>query len=518
MSRRTALIIAAVSGFLALSWEILWARLFNFASESRAPAFGAMLGSYLLGLALGSLASMKWQHRDAQTSIRSLALLILVANVIAYAVAPIVALLVSWLPAKMWLWNGAEIASWLWTMPCVALAAAVQGTVLPLLCHVAIPADEKAGRSLSHIYLANIIGSGAGSLLTGFVFMDWMPLMSLQALFLLVALLLGLGLLRSAKIRRPAWILAALIAAMALPYAMGGKGSLWPRLQYKNEFTAGMRFPLVVESRHGVITVDSNRKVYGNGAYDGYINTGLTPGDWHVRPYFLSAVHAAPRRVLVIGMSAGAWTQIIAHHPQVESVDVVEISEAYLDVISHYPQVSGVLTNEKVHIHIDDGRRWLKRHPQDRFDAILMNTTHHWREFASGLLSQEFLELAKGHLAPGGLVMWNCTQSKRAMKTALDVFPHTMMCLNNCVASNEPLTPNRERWQQVLSTYQIEGRPVFDLSGDQGKADLGGVLALIENEGDEDSHHQWWIMSRERMEKVCEGQRPITDDNLGHEY
>ncbi|MEY4483485.1 MAG: hypothetical protein RL693_937, partial [Verrucomicrobiota bacterium] len=38
---RTALIWSALSGFLALAWEIVWSRFYNFASESRAEAFGA---------------------------------------------------------------------------------------------------------------------------------------------------------------------------------------------------------------------------------------------------------------------------------------------------------------------------------------------------------------------------------------------------------------------------------------------------------------------------------------------
>jgi len=68
LSFRTALIWSALSGFLALSWEIVWARVFNFASGSRAPVFGFMLASYLAGLALGSLWSKKW-HRLADNDL-----------------------------------------------------------------------------------------------------------------------------------------------------------------------------------------------------------------------------------------------------------------------------------------------------------------------------------------------------------------------------------------------------------------------------------------------------------------
>ena len=512
---------SALSGFLALAWEIVWSRLYDFASESRAEAFGAMLGSYLLGLAGGALWSMRWHDDDDADSLRSLGLLILAANLIAFLVVPIASWIVVKVHDENWVYVGLlgksiNFAGWFWTLPLVALASALQGTILPLLCHVAIPPDHKAGARLSYVYLANIAGSGAGSLLTGFVLLEYFPLAGLAAGLLVFAAALVLVFLP-----RDRRLVVISLTVAALPLLFGGRlhDGLWERLQFKTDYNPEQRFAFIQESRHGVVCVDGDRKVYGNGAYDGYIGTELPPGDYHVRPYFISAVHPKPlKKVLVIGVSAGAWTQIIASHPDQPEVDAVEISAAYLDIIAKYPQVSGVLNNPRVHIHIDDGRRWLKRNPDSRFDAILMNTTHHWREFASALLSREFLSLAKSHLEPDGIVIWNCTDSKRAAKTGLEVFPYTMMCLNNCIGSNQPLIPHKDRWRQVLTDYRINGQPLYDLQTADGKAQLDGVLQLLDNEGDPESFHKWWISSRERMERLCEGQIPITDDNLGHEY
>ena len=49
----------------------------------------------------------------------------------------------------------------------VAIAAAMMGAVLPLVAHFGIEADDRAGLKLGYVYLANIIGSTLGSLLTG---------------------------------------------------------------------------------------------------------------------------------------------------------------------------------------------------------------------------------------------------------------------------------------------------------------------------------------------------------------
>jgi hypothetical protein len=60
LSFRRALLWSALSGFITLAWEMLWCRLYNFISASRADVLGAVLGVYLIGLAFGSLWSRRW--------------------------------------------------------------------------------------------------------------------------------------------------------------------------------------------------------------------------------------------------------------------------------------------------------------------------------------------------------------------------------------------------------------------------------------------------------------------------
>jgi hypothetical protein len=101
------------------------------------------------------------------------------------------------------------------------------------------------------------------------------------------------------------------------------------------------------------------------------------------------------------------------------------------------------------------------------------------------------------------------------------VFPHTMMCLNHCIGSLDPLHIDKDRWRQILSEYQIDGRRVFELESASSRSDLEAVLKLADNESDPPSAsatERWWLVSRARMEKLWGAATPITDDNLGHEY
>lgn len=489
----TAYMWSALSGFLALSWEIVWSRVFNFASASRAPVFGLMLASYLLGLAVGSLLS-PWLLRQSGRVRPRLSRLVLLSSLTAFSVAPVMAMLASHL-------------SWEWGYGLVIVAGMLIGLPFPLLCHAAIPPGQDTGHQLSRLYLANIIGSGAGSLLTGFLFLEWLSVAHLSWILLGLAVVWGISMAPARVSMRQGFVLLVFFLMMLAPF-----GALYERLQYKHEYRLGMRFSQIHESRHGVVTVDSSSAVYGNGAYDGMIGTRLEPKGWLVRPYFLSAVRDRIENVLVIGVASGSWTQILVNHPQVHKVTAIELSHGYLDLIRSRAEVASLLTNPKLDLVIDDGRRWMRQHPEAKFDAVVMNTTHHWREFASALLSQEFLMEVKAHLKPGGIAFWNCTESPRAARTGMEVFPHTLMVMNHCLASDAPLEIDRQRWGRILADYRIDGQPVLP------KEQIEGVLAFVDQEQLPVPGNMWHWCRRAAMQAAWGDAALITDDNLGHEY
>ncbi len=533
MSFRAAAVLVALTGFIALSLEIIWIRVYYFLSATRAYAFAGLLASYLLGLALGSLWSIRVQRRfengtPAEQS-GSVGRLVLWANVAGFLVAP----LVSWIAAvRLWLPEGSH--PWYWSYPLVAVAAAWLGTLLPLICHFAVPPDAKVGSRLSKLYLCNIVGSGMGSLITGFVLMEYFPLRWIGFLLLTLGVVIYVVLngKSRASLARGGLVLAAGAVLTPLLY-----WQFWERMQEDHVWGRGNDFVQIVESRSGVITVDADNKIYGGGSYDGVIDTSPVRNGWLVRAYALGAAHPNPEDVLIIGLSGGAWAQITAANPAVKRITCVEISHSYTKVIAAHPAVSSLLENPKVEIVIDDGRRWLERNPDRRFDAILMNTTQHYREYASNLLCTEFQQLAKKHLKPGGVFQYNATGSLRAHQTALENFESVALLLNNVITWNGPVVWDNTRWKSVLENYRIDDRPVFDLTKADDKRALARILALAHTADREPEElildgafstiftnaaelQDFRIRSRKQMEAACRaaGADAITDDNLGHEY
>ena len=93
-----------------------------------------------------------------------------------------------------------------------------------------------------------------------------------------------------------------------------------------------------------------------------------------VRPFAISAFHPNPARVLLVGLGSGSWAQVLANNPELEHFTVVDINRGYLQAVANNAVTASLLRNPKVTIVIDDGRRWLLRHPEAIFDVIVVNT------------------------------------------------------------------------------------------------------------------------------------------------
>jgi spermidine synthase len=327
-------------------------------------------------------------------------------------------------------------------------------------------------------------------------------------------LLLGTGvvvaLLRSGGVSGPKILRVSLLASGVLIGAALGTPSLfgqfYEKLLMQDRFTTSFRFADVVENRSGVITVTQDGTVYGSGAYDGRISTSLMDDqNLIIRAYAVAALHRAPRQVLMIGLSTGAWAQVIANDPAVERLTVIEINPGYPDVIERYPQVASLLKNPKVHIVIDDGRRWLTR-SRDQFDLIVSNTTFHWRAHTTNLLSREYDWLVRAHLKPGGVYYFNTTGSSAALKTAMTVFPAGLRFMNFAAVGVDSVRFDREGLRRALSAWRIDGHPVVDTTVAMEREKLAEIVTGAQVE---DRHS---ILVRLGSTAI------VTDDNMLPEW
>lgn len=513
---RLALVLAFVTAFVALAYEIVWFRAYSFAARGGAPAFGLMLGFYLLGVALGSRWVQRQSRGEQKAGLFSLAALLLLATVMAFLVVPAMAWVVTFTSSFM-------------ALPVLTLAAGSMGATLPLLAHAAVAPDGRAGANVSYLYIANILGSASGSLLVGFVAMDYLSLSQICIVLTVLSLAVVAALASYARPGALRWCLPAFALSMCATVYVGPSAyaGVYHKMVYRGDYRNHAPLKLAVENRHGAIVVDADDRLYGGGAYDGVFNTSiLDDRNMVVRAYVLGALMEPPRRVLMIGLATASWAQVIVNMPGVEHLTVVEINPGYEELVARYDAVKSILDNPKVEIVYDDGRRWLVRHPEEKFDAVVQNTTHHYRAHITNIVSTEYFGMVKKHLNPGAAVLVNTTGSEEIMRTVLELFPFGTRVFNTIVVSDQKVGFDGARFDRMLRTMRIDGHPVLDMNCDPATDACRKILERHRQLTHLPSEPGWpkptdlavedrsTLLSRLRASGVS----VITDDNMASEW
>jgi spermidine synthase len=485
--------LSLLVGFLSLSVEILWVRVVGFSLQTLPLAFSFVLASYLVGIAIGAAYGKRLcahsHHLYASAAI------VLALAAVGDAFTPLV--IGQWLP----LLGSAPLLAY---GVVIVLVAAAKSVLFPIVHHLGSVGGARIGRSVSRIYFGNIIGATLGPLVTGFVALDYLSVDECFALSGVICLLLSMACVL--KSGRYAYIAAPLTSAVLLvagasQVARPGPGSLG-RLTSTNP-AATTHF---IANRHGVIHTArfaAGDFVFGGNVYDGIasVDVDLNPNRLD-RLYLLALLQPHPRRILVIGLSGGAWVRALQGFPEVELIEVVEINPGYLNLIPAYPDIAPVLADPRVRLHIDDGRRWLRRHPDERYDLIVQNTSYYWRANAGNVLSREYFAEVRRHLHAGGVVTANTTGSFDVLATVQSVFPYAYRYANFVYAAQVPLTPDFD----LLARVRRPDGALF-AAGLVSPASVAGELfqARLEPVAD-------FIARRGADAQI------ITDDNLLSEY
>lgn len=115
-----------------------------------------------------------------------------------------------------------------------------------------------------------------------------------------------------------------------------------------------------------------------------------------------------PRRVLMIGLGGGIVTRVMAHHFPNAVFDNVELDQAVVDAARQHFHFQ---TSERQRVHVRDGRVFLRRN-RERYDIIILDA-YRGGYVPFHLKTQEFLEIVRDHLAPGGVVVGNLHHGTR---------------------------------------------------------------------------------------------------------
>jgi predicted membrane-bound spermidine synthase len=338
--RRLALLLSFSVGFLSLSQEIIWVRLVSFAQGGRPQAFSLVLAAFLVGIAFGAIVGRRL-CRNSQDLPRAAGMVLFIAGAVDLLMLQLAPLILPYAPLPLTLLVFA-----------IALTAGLKGVLFPIVHHLGSQgASGQVGRSVSRIYLSNVMGSSLGPVVTGFWLLDHADVETAMALTGLLAVALGLPALAFSR-RRPgiAWLAPAALLAFGAATVARPPAVVLPLADSWGQDKAQIRH--VIQNKHGIIHVlkpphgQGGDITFGGNAYDGRINVDLGINSNELdRAYLMAVMHPGPRRALVVGLSSGAWTRVIEGMPGIESVKVIEINPGYLDLIRRYPELASLLSS-----------------------------------------------------------------------------------------------------------------------------------------------------------------------------
>jgi len=489
-------------GFLSLSVEILWVRVVSFKFHTMPHAFSFVLAMYLVGIAVGAYVGKLCCKHERHLYLIG-AVVLLLSGTFDIMTPRFAGDLLS---------GGFDNEGLTSAALAIITTAAIKSVLFPIAHHLGSnAAGNVVGRSVSRIYSGNIAGSTLGPLLTGFVLLDHF---GVEQCFMMIGTA-GLALAGVTALLGDQSRLRALPIALALVMLVLLRPWQTPDLvaALSDKWWDNHRAPVghVIQNKHGIISTSPDAKhgdiVFGGNVYDGRINVDMDVNSNGLeRPFLLGASHPAPRRVLVVGMSTGAWTRVITSFPHVERIDIVEINPGYLQLVARYPEVAPLLSDPRVHIHIDDGRRWLRRHPEATFDLVVQNTTYHWRANATNLLSREYFAEVKSHMRPGAIATFNTTGSLDVLRTAQEVFPAAFKFRWFVYVSDHDFRTPPDVAFARLRECRLDGHPAFE----PRHFEPGGIAYKAANIAD--------VIPVSTFLTADSSAEIITDQNLLNEY
>jgi spermidine synthase len=520
---RLAIALYALAGGIALGYEVVWTQVILQFLSTRAIAFAVVLGTYLLGLVIGSW--LYGRHADrVKNRWAAFGLLIAGAGIAALATF---ALLGPWLPAAQESLGKAvfEVTGSRMALMCARFALAAGVVVLPptLLLGAAFPAAAKlavqprrVGGDIGMVLAMNTAFGIAGTVVTGFLLVPALGLAgSLGALAFVAATIGAVAIARQGRFR-----FKAAIPVMGLVVLIAGFARALPRDRLATLLVSARGGDLVFydESSGGTVAVieqSASKGKFRRLYIQGVSNTGdAMPSLRYMRLQALIPLLVHPREpksVLVIGLGTGITGGALLTDSKLERRHCVELLAPVAEAASLFQGNFGAGSDPRLEIRIADGRHELIR-SEERYDVINLEPPPPAALGVVNLYSLDFYKLARERLEKGGLLaQWwpiatqNDEDSQSLVRSMLDAFPfvtlwttevHEMML----IGSMEPLRLDFSRVSERFATPSIAAA-LADV-GIETPADL---LAT-------------YVTDRNGLEAYARDALPVTDDRPRIEY
>jgi spermidine synthase len=461
---RVATAAAAISGCVALVYEIAWTRLLVLVIGPTTYAFTIVVASFILGLALGAAAGARVVRGSPQPAAwlgAMLAVTALGASTTAWFAASRLPLIVAAQVAN-------PEAAFAGTVTRQALVIAVLllpmtcalGAAFPLALAARAGSADIADRADRHViaagaarvYAWNTLGAIVGSLSGGFALLPALGLQNTFRAAAAVAVLAALGVWIAAAQSPARPRVAAMASAFAVAVAIIVLLPRWDQRllasgAYKyapyirlDDLETELRVWKLLYYADGAAATVAVREFAGmrSLSIDGKVDASnmgdmLTQRLLGLLPVLL---HRDAQEICVIGLGSGVTAASALAPGTIRQADVVEISPEVVKASSFFERENGGVRGAPgVRLIVGDGRSHLLLTSR-RYDVIVSEPSNVWMAGIAALFTREFFEAARARLKPDGIIcQWAHTYDMQPddlqsiVRTFASVFPEATMWL-----------------------------------------------------------------------------------------
>ena len=464
--RHVALVCTFVCGFVILGLQVLWLRIFRIYLTNTSYTFALVASLVILGLFTGSVLFKRRGHKISDYPRSMMRVILYMGTLVGLGL-----LLLIFLPETLMFPFQSMLSDPLARVLLLPLVASLlivfppaifSGYAFPLACRMYASGSGSISRDVGLVLMVNTIGCVIGPLATAFLLL---PLLGAAvSVFFILALLVGAALYvlhhpksqTATKLTRN--ILYIVTAGLVMVIIIRPEIRILP--PSFSQFDREVLF--YRESVEGTLSVGQDKGDRTGTRYT-FVNNSAVIGSSYDAIKVVKMVGHLPfligearKNVLVIGFGIGVTTSAIASHPEVESIECVELVAGLKDAARFYSDLNrNVVADPRLKIISGDGRHYLQL-TERKYDLISCDPTH--PILGSGnLYTKDYFELCRQHLNPGGVVSQYLPLHKLRteefmgiISTFYSVFPNCTVWLGHyhavLLGSVEPINIDFERW------------------------------------------------------------------------
>jgi spermidine synthase len=447
--------LAFLSGFVAMSLEVLWTRMFAQVVHNSVYSFSAILIIFLIALTLGAIVANLLSRLKMNPLIILNALLILsglmvgISSLVFYRLTDGLVNIYSnkgWAAYTLSIFTHAAIV--------ILIPGIFLGSVYPFLLKVSQWIFQGSGKTIGRLAAINAFGGIMGAVGAGFFFLNFLGLWTSIKLMAILYFIAAIFIVDRLHLKRLALRSVPAIGLVLLISFLYSSNLPLVKLNPK------MRENLVEvwEGSHGVVAVvkqgqDLKIKVDNYYALGGVSASHQEQNQAHI-PLF---IHPDPGSVFFLGMGTGITAGASLSFPVQKVITCELIPEVVIAADKYYRHFNNrIFDDPRSKIVIEDGRNFLMG-SREKFDVIISDLFIPWHAGTGTLYSREHFALTKYRLKEGGLfVQWMplFQVSKKefmiVVRTMLEVFPQVTLWRGDFISD----------WPTVALIGQSEGTPL----------------------------------------------------------